>query len=76
MFNEEFGFFPSAAANSFYKALFGDKSDCIVGAIYIKKAKFAIRIKNACLDAIKQVAGNKMSMLDLRKRITLFNFDK
>jgi hypothetical protein len=64
-FVEMFQFYPTIASNVLYKALFGDKSDNIVGAAFIKKAKFNVNIKMLCRDYIQYVSQNNLSIDDV-----------
>jgi len=72
-FKKEFGFNPTAAANALYKGLFGDKSDNIVGAVFMKKAKFVIPIKTMGLEAVKYVSEKEWAQdrlkLEINKKI-------
>jgi hypothetical protein len=66
-FCKTFQFYPSKCANTFYKALFGDKSDNIPGAIFIKKAKFICSdgIKMLCLQFLKYINENDLQLDDV-----------
>jgi len=88
MFLATYKFNPTPAANTIYKAFFGDKSDNIEGAIFIKKAKFITNIKILCLEYIQYVSNNNLTINDVLnqfKKVSFFevnnkkdknNFDK
>lgn len=63
-FKRKFQFYPTAAANTLYKAIFGDRSDGITGAVFIKKAKFTCPIKEIARDLIKEVSKNETTLED------------
>jgi len=66
-FKLKFKFEPTVASVILYKALYGDKSDCVTGAVFIKKAKFSCPIKKVCYEAIKSVAKEGTSIDDFLK---------
>lgn len=55
-FEEKFLFKPTKASIILYKALYGDESDNIKGAIYLDKTKLVNNIKELCYNYIKEVA--------------------
>lgn len=55
-FEEKFLFKPTKASIILYKALYGDSSDNIKGAIYLDKTKLVNNIKELCYNYIKEVA--------------------
>jgi hypothetical protein len=69
-----FQFKPTIAANTIYKALFGDKSDHIVGALFIKKAKFNTNIKTTARDYIQFVSNNNYTIEDVLDQFKNANF--
>jgi 5'-3' exonuclease len=73
-FESLFQFKPTIAANTVYKALFGDKSDHIVGALFIKKAKFNTNIKTIARDYIQYVSNNKLTLQDVIQQFKNANF--
>lgn len=73
-FESLFQFKPTIAANTVYKALFGDKSDHITGALFIKKAKFNINIKIVARDYIQFISNNNYSLDEVIKQFKTANF--
>ena len=73
-FVEDFEFYPTIAANSAYKAFFGDESDNIEGAIFMKKAKFVNNIKILVRDYLKQVSDKKMTVDDVTNQFLSAKF--
>jgi hypothetical protein len=69
-----FQFKPSIAANTVFKALFGDRSDHIVGALFIKKAKFNTNIKTTARDYIKSISDNNYTLDDVILQFKNANF--
>jgi hypothetical protein len=67
-FRQKFKFDPTPAANTLYKALYGDKADNITGTIFLKKVKFSSPIKQICFEAIRQVSQEKMTIDDFIRR--------
>ncbi len=55
-FEEKFLFKPTKASIILYKALYGDSSDNIKGAIYLDKTKLVNNIKELCYNYIKEIA--------------------
>jgi hypothetical protein len=74
-FKKEYGFLPTPAANALYKALFGDKSDNIHGAIFMKKAKFVVPIKTISLEAVRYVSYGGYTVGKLYKELRRQNFE-
>lgn len=66
-FYNKFKFYPTPAANTLYKAIYGDKSDNITGCIFMKKAKFITNIKKTAYDYIKWVSENDVSLDEIEK---------
>jgi hypothetical protein len=64
-FEDIFQFKPTIAANTVYRALFGDKSDCIQGALFIKKAKFNMNVKVLARDYIQMISKSDMTLNDV-----------
>lgn len=76
-FIETFKFKPTVAANTFYKAIFGDKSDNIIGCISLRKAKFLTNIKQTSYEFIKHVSDSGKSLdeaLEEFKNCSSYNF--
>jgi len=73
-FEALFQFKPTPAANILYKALFGDKSDNIVGAIFMKKSKFNNNIKMLCRNYLIDVANSNMTIEDVLKQFQSASF--
>lgn len=73
-FKMKFKFEPTYAANVIYKSLYGDSSDGVTGAIFIKKARFSVPIKQTCYEAIKFVSLAKTSLDDFLKRWASFSY--
>jgi 5'-3' exonuclease len=73
-FVELFQFKPTIAANVVYKALFGDKSDNIIGALFIKKARFSVNAKILARDYIQYVSKNELTLDDVIKEFKTANF--
>ena len=69
-FIEIFKFTPTIASVTFYKALFGDTSDNIIGAINLKRAKFMSNIKMLCYECVKYIADNNFTIDEV---INLYN---
>jgi hypothetical protein len=69
-FEKQFGFPPCPGANTLYKALFGDESDGIKGAITNKKIKFGCKIKTIGLEAVKNLAEVSASEEQVREVIS------
>jgi 5'-3' exonuclease len=61
-FKNIYKFEPTACANTLYKSIFGDTSDNIQGAIFIKKAKFSVPIKEIALNLLIQVSQEKYTL--------------
>jgi hypothetical protein len=61
-FYNTFQFKPTIAANTVYKAIFGDSSDHIIGCINIKKAKFSSPIKILARDVIQEISNSNQSL--------------
>lgn len=61
-FEEIYKFKPTIASVTFYKALFGDTSDNITGAINLKKAKFMSNINMCCYNCVKFIADNNFTI--------------
>lgn len=74
-FYDKFKFFPTPAANTLYKAFFGDTSDKITGCIFLKKAKFMTNIKMLCYDYIKEVSDKNISLDDVVKQFRNGSFN-
>lgn len=55
-FYEKYKFYPTPAANTLYKAFYGDSSDNITGCIFTKKSKFMTNIRKTCYNVIKDVS--------------------
>jgi 5'-3' exonuclease len=66
-FEEKFLFKPTKAAITLYKALYGDESDNIKGAIYLDKTKLVNNIKELCYNYIKEVADTNKTLEDVEK---------
>jgi len=75
-FEKLFQFKPTPGANILYKSLFGDKSDNIVGAIFMKKAKFNMNVKLLCRDYLKYVADNNLTIDEITKEFKTGNFQE
>ena len=73
-FEQLFQFKPTIAANILYKALFGDKSDNIVGTLLMKKAKFGNNIKVLCRDYLQQVADSNVTIDEVIQQFKDANF--
>lgn len=73
-FIDKFQFSPTSAANTLYKALFGDKSDDIQGCIFLRKVKFLTNIRQSCLKMIQYVSDSGMSIDDFIKKWNSFDF--
>jgi hypothetical protein len=73
-FEMQFEFAPTSAAITFYKAFFGDKSDCIQGAINVMRAKFFSPIKMQVRDFLKQMSKEEWSIDAAVERFTKANF--
>lgn len=73
-FVEDFEFHPTIAANSVYRAFFGDVSDNIEGAINIKKAKFVNNVKVLIRDYLKFVSDSGATVSDVLKQFKTANF--
>ena len=67
-------FTPTAATNTFYKALIGDESDNITGAIFMKKAKFNMNVKMLVRDYLQELAASNLSLDDAIKQWSKANF--
>ena len=63
-FEKLFQFKPTNASVIMYKSLFGDKSDNILGALYLKKVKFNTNIKMLCRNYLQEVSDNNMTIDD------------
>lgn len=61
-FEEKFLFKPTKASITLYKALYGDESDNIKGAIYLDKTKLVNNIKELCYNYIKEVADTNKTI--------------
>jgi hypothetical protein len=73
-FEDLFQFKPTIAANTIFKALFGDRSDHIVGALFIKKAKFNTNIKVVARDYIQDISRNNYTLDEVIKQFKNANF--
>jgi 5'-3' exonuclease len=69
-----FQFKPTIAANVVYKALFGDKSDNITGALFIKKARFNINAKTLARDYIQHISKDRLELDEVIKEFKSANF--
>jgi hypothetical protein len=73
-FEAMFQFQPSPTANTIYKSLFGDQSDNITGALFMKKVKFNVNIKTIARDYIKDINANKWTLDDVIKQFKTATF--
>ena len=64
-FEEKFLFKPTKASITLYKALYGDESDNIKGAIYLDKTKLVNNIKELCYNYIKEVADKNKTIEEI-----------
>lgn len=69
-FYDKYKFYPTIASVILYKAIYGDKSDNILGCIQLKKLKFNKNIRKIAYNYIKYVSENNISIKDV---IDLFN---
>lgn len=72
-FEKVFKFKPTVASVTFYKALFGDTSDNITGAINLKKAKFMSNINMCCYNCVKYIADNNFTIDEVLNMYNSFN---
>lgn len=75
-FVEQFEFSPTIGANTAYKAFFGDASDNIDGAVFMKKAKFISNIKALVRDYLKDLSDRNASVDDIVKQFKNANFSE
>lgn len=75
-FVEQFEFSPTIGANTAYKAFFGDESDNIDGAVFMKKAKFINNIKVLVRDYLKEVSESNASVEDIIKQFKNAKFSE
>ena len=75
-FYDDFKFYPTPAANTLYKAIFGDSSDNIEGCINLKKARFITNIRKTSYNYIKYVSDNKISLDDALSQFKTANFNE
>jgi 5'-3' exonuclease len=68
-FLKDYDFYPSVASVTLFKAIYGDSSDNIKGAITLKKSLEMIR--NSANDAIKYLGENDMLIDNLIKEFTV-----
>ncbi len=73
-FEKLYEFKPTVAANIVYKSFFGDRSDNITGAIFIKKAKFNVNVKVMCRDYILSVVEKNMTIDEVINQFKTANF--
>ena len=68
-FEQKYLFKPTKTAIILYKALYGDTSDNIKGAIYLDKTKLVNNIKELCYNYIKEVADANKSLDEVEKEL-------
>lgn len=68
-FEQKYLFKPTKTAIILYKALYGDTSDNIKGAIYLDKTKLVNNIKELCYNYIKEVADTNKSLDEVEKEL-------
>jgi hypothetical protein len=73
-FVSTFQFSPTPAANTFYKALFGDTSDSILGVLNVKRAKLPINIKVLCRNYIQEISKQKLTTREALEQFTNVRF--
>lgn len=75
-FEEKFLFKPTKASITLYKALYGDESDNIKGAIYLDKTKLVNNIKELCYNYIKDIAERNLTIKEVEEELNQGkNFD-
>lgn len=75
-FFETFHFMPTEAANTVYKAIYGDKSDNITGCLNIKKAKFGYDIKKVCFEMIQEISKSNMTLDEFIEKFQNMHFNQ
>ena len=68
-FEERFLFKPTKASIILYKALYGDTSDNIKGAIYLDKTKLVNNIKELCYNYIKEVSNTNKTLAEVKEEL-------
>ena len=61
-FERQYEFKPTYASVVMYKALLGDQSDNITGAVFLKRAKFPGNVKILCRDYLQKIANEGTSL--------------
>lgn len=73
-FEAKYGFQPTTASVIFFKALYGDKSDNINGALMKKKMKSITDIKKLGFEFIKEISHSKDDFETILTRLKSYNF--
>lgn len=68
-FYEQYKFYPTIASVTIFKALFGDPSDNIQGALILKKVKNTNNIKKDGFAFIQEISKTEANLDDIVKRI-------
>ena len=72
-FEQKYLFTPTKASIILYKALYGDTSDNIKGAIYLDKTKLINNIKELCYNYIKEVADKNKTLEEVIAELKTIN---
>lgn len=73
-FIDKYNFIPTVASVSMFKALFGDASDNIQGALMTKKLKNARAVKLKAFEFVQELGNNKSLLDDVEERLKKYVF--